>query len=209
VKDPDLSLERAAWDANHRRVAGVDEAGRGAWAGPVVAAAVILPAGCPDLSQRLAGVRDSKLLTPQQRERLYEIIQCEAVAVGVGVGSLELIAGEGIATATRKAMAEAIDALQPRPDYVLIDYVRLPEVALPQEAIVRGDQTSLTIAAASIIAKVARDRLMVELGDHYPAYGFAQHKGYGTPAHQEAIAAHGATPLHRLTWAPFAEADEG
>jgi ribonuclease HII len=131
------------------------------------------------------------------------------VTVGVGVGSLQVIAAEGIATATRRAMAEAIDALQPPPDYVLIDYVRLPEVALPQQAIVRGDQTSLTIAAASIIAKVARDRLMVELGDRYPAYGFAQHKGYGTPAHQEAIAVHGATPFHRLTWAPFAEAVEG
>jgi ribonuclease HII len=209
VKDPDLSRERAAWGANHRRVAGVDEAGRGAWAGPVVAAAVILPAGCPDLAQRLAGVRDSKLLTAGQRERLYEIIQSEAVTVGVGVGSLEVIAAEGIVGATRQAMTEAIEALQPPPDHLLIDYVRLPEVDLPQEAIVRGDQLSLSIAAASIIAKVARDRLMVELGDRYPAYGFAQHKGYGTPAHQEAIAAYGATPLHRLTWAPFTEPEEG
>lgn len=208
MKDPDLSLERAAWDGNHRWVAGVDEAGRGAWAGPVVAGAVVLPSRCPDLLRRLAGVRDSKMLTPLQRERLYEIIQCEAVTVGVGVADLEVITTKGIVAAVHQAMGEAIDTLQPRPDYLLIDYVRLPEVAIPQQAIVKGDQVSLTIAAASIIAKVARDRLMVELGHSHPVYGFGQHKGYGTRFHQEAIALHGITPLHRHTWAPFAGSDE-
>jgi ribonuclease HII len=207
VKDPDLSLERAAWDANHRRVAGIDEAGRGAWAGPVVAAAVILPADRPDLPLRLVGVRDSKLCTPRQRERLYEIVQSEAVSIGVGVAGLDLITAEGIAPAVRQAMGEAIGALHPRPDYLLIDYIRLPEIPLPQRAITRGDQISLSIAAASIIAKVARDRLMVELGDRYPVYGFARHKGYGTREHQEAIAVHGPTPFHRQTWAPFVGVD--
>ena len=208
MKHPDLSFEGAAWDASYGRVAGVDEAGRGAWAGPVVAAAVVLPAERPDLALRLAGVRDSKLLTPRQRERLYEIIQGEAVAVGVGVVGPEGIVAQGIGPAVRQAMAEAIGALQPPPDYLLIDYLRLPAVDIPQRSITRGDRVSLSIAAASIIAKVSRDRLMVLLGHSFPVYGFAQHKGYGTRQHQVAIAVHGATPLHRHTWAPFVRSDE-
>jgi len=203
VKDPDLSFERAAWDEGYRRVAGVDEAGRGAWAGPVVAAAVTLPAECPDLAPRLAGVRDSKLLSPRQRERLFEIVQGEALSIAVGVVGPAGIMAQGIGPSVRQAMGEAIDALQPPPDYLLIDYLRLPSVAIPQRSITRGDQVSLSIAAASIIAKVARDRLMVALGNAFPLYGFAQHKGYGTRQHRAAIAVHGATPLHRRTWAPF------
>ena len=203
MRFPDLSLERAAWSEGYRLVAGLDEAGRGAWAGPVAAAAVILPADCPDLERRLEGVCDSKLLSPARREALYDVVVREALAVGVAMIDPEVIIHDGIGPANRQAMAEALDKLSQRPDYLLIDYLRLPQVALPQKSIKKGDQKCLSIAAASIIAKVTRDRLMVELAQSYPGYGFERHKGYGTRAHREAIHQRGVLSVHRRSWAPF------
>jgi len=203
MKLPDLSLEEAAWAEGYRWVAGIDEAGRGAWAGPVAAAAVILPPNCPNLPQRLDGVRDSKTLSARQREKLFEIIHKEAVAVGVVMIGSEVIVESGIMAATRRAMAEAIQMLVPRPDFLLIDYLRLPGVSLPQQNIRQGDEKSFAIAAASIIAKVSRDRLMIQMAETYPDYGFERHKGYGTRAHREALEKHGVAPFHRHTWKPF------
>jgi ribonuclease HII len=203
VKDPDLSLERAAWDTNHRWVAGVDEAGRGAWAGPVVAAAVILPPGDPELTHHLAGVRDSKTLSPARREALLEVIQGHALAWGIGAVPPARIDELGIVPATRTAMALALEALSPSPDYLLIDYLSLPGIAIPQQGLPKGDAAVLSIAAASIVAKVSRDAMMVELGDRFPGYGFERHKGYGTLLHQHALAALGPTSMHRLSFAPL------
>ncbi len=203
MKSPDLSLEEAAWAEGYRLIAGIDEAGRGAWAGPVAAAAVVLPAPSPELGRRLDGVRDSKTLTGRQRDRLFDLIVSQALAVGIGTVGLDVIVDQGIAAATRRAMAEAVQALDLRPDFLLIDYVRLPQVAIPQRSIRRGDAASLSIAAASIIAKVSRDRLMVKAAATYPAYGFDRHKGYGTRAHREVLSEHGFTAFHRHTWAPF------
>jgi ribonuclease HII len=203
MKFPDLSLEKMAWAEGYCLVAGIDEAGRGAWAGPVAAAAVILPPNSPDLDQRLNGVRDSKTLSARQREELYGIIQGEAIAVGVGMVDSEAIVDNGIIAATRQAMAKAIQMLATQPDFLLIDYLRLPQMDYPQKNITRGDSKSLSIAAASIIAKVSRDRLMARAAETYPGYGFERHKGYGTRVHQEALKANGISPLHRHTWAPF------
>jgi ribonuclease HII len=203
VNSPDLSLEEAAWAEGYRLIAGIDEAGRGAWAGPVAAAAVVLPPPSPELGRRLNGVRDSKTLSEGQRNRLFDIIVSEALAVGVGMVSNEVIVDQGIAAATRQAMAEAVGALALRPDFLLIDYVRLPHVPIPQKSVRRGDSRSLSVAAASIIAKVSRDRLMVEASATYPAYGFERHKGYGTRAHREVLSELGFTAFHRHNWAPF------
>lgn len=200
---PDLSLELAAWEQGYRFIAGIDEAGRGAWAGPVAAAAVILPPPSPDLLQRLHGVRDSKTLSEHQRERLLKTIMLEALAIGVGLVSADTIVRQGIATATRQAMIEAVQALDPRPDYLLIDFVRLPQLPLPQKSIRKGDAISLSIAAASIVAKTSRDRLMVEAAGSYPDYGFERHKGYGTVVHRNALSKCGFTAFHRHNWAPF------
>ncbi len=206
MKLPDLSFERAAWTDGYRLVAGIDEAGRGAWAGPVAAAAVLLPSPMgADLLRQLDGVRDSKMLSPGRREALYFLIRRVALAMGVGMAGPEEIMQRGIATATRLAMAQAVEQLAPRPDFLLIDWVRLPQVDLPQKSIRKGDQVSLSVAAASIVAKVTRDRLMVELAQAYPGYGFEQHKGYGTQMHQAAIAQHGIAPVHRHTWKPFVQ----
>ena len=203
MKSPDLSLEEAAWGKGYRVIAGIDEAGRGAWAGPVAAAAVVLPPPSLELGRRLDGVRDSNTLSERQRDRLFDLILREALAVGVGMVGIDVIVDEGIAAATRFAMAEAVGALDSRPDLLLIDYVRLPQLPIPQKSIRRGDAKSLSIAAASIIAKVSRDRLMVEAAATYPAYGFERHKGYGTRAHREVLSERGFTAFHRHTWAPF------
>ncbi len=204
MTSPDLSLEQSAWAQGYRLVAGIDEAGRGAWAGPVAAAAVILPR-CPDLRRRFVGVRDSKTLSARQRDRLYEIIVREALAVGVGMVSADVIVNQGIAPATRRAMADAVRALDPLPDFLLIDFIPLPQLTFPQKSVRRGDAISLSIAAASIVAKVSRDRLMVEAAETYPAYGFERHKGYGTQAHREVLAERGFTAFHRHNWIPFRE----
>lgn len=182
-------------------IAGLDEAGRGCLAGPVVAAAVILPLEEDDLSF-FAGVRDSKQLVPHVRESLYHVIMQHAVAVGVGFGSVALIDERNILQATKYAMRAAIAQLATAPQALLLDALVLSDIALPQRSIIKGDVSCLSIAAASIVAKVTRDRLMVQLHELYPAYGFAQHKGYGTEAHLAALREHGACPIHRRTFAP-------
>lgn len=186
-----------------RFIAGIDEVGRGALAGPVVAAAVTLP-------NRLKGhwlgqVRDSKLLTPNRRQYLFHHISEAATAVGVGVVSNEIIDAKGILGATRLAMKLAIGKLSPQPDTLLIDYLLLPEVPLPQKAIVNGDSLCFTIACASIIAKVSRDRLMVEMEAIYCGYGLKQHKGYGTQMHLASLRRLGPSPIHRHSFRPVKE----
>jgi ribonuclease HII len=177
------------------RIAGVDEAGRGSLAGPVVAAAVILPPGCI-----LPGIDDSKRLDAGARERLDEQIRRRAIAFGVGlVEAREIDAGD-ILRASLEAMRQAVAALSPAPEVLLVDAVRVPGVRQPQLPVVHGDALCVSIAAASIVAKVLRDRLLEELARVHPAYGFEQHKGYGTPEHWEALRLCGPSPQHRLTY---------
>jgi len=184
----------------YRLIAGVDEAGRGALAGPVVAAAVILPR---DLDTPwLAEVNDSKQLTPAKRELLFQYIHETAVAIGIGAIPHDLVDNKGIVMATRLAMKEAVDQLSPPAESLLIDYMRLPEVSLPQKGITNGDSLCLSIACASIIAKVARDRMMVALDKAYPGYGLARHKGYGTSQHFASLFRIGPCPIHRQTFSP-------
>lgn len=187
--------EQQALHRGYRILAGIDEAGRGALCGPVVAAAVILPVGV-----RLDGVDDSKKLSPTKRDQLYELIMSRAISVGIGFGSPELIDRINILQATRHAMLEALTGLSPQPDMLLIDGITTINTPLPQKTIKKGDSLSLTIAAASIIAKVSRDRLMCELDSAHPGYGFATHKGYGCASHMEAIRLLGPSPVHRLTF---------
>ncbi len=186
-------------------VAGLDEAGRGCLAGPVVAAAVILPLERDTCAELFAGVCDSKQLTPLARESFYDTIVSNAVAISVGFGSVELIDERNILQATRLAMRAALAQLSPAPHALLLDALLLPDVPLPQRSIIKGDALCLSIAAASIIAKVTRDRLMLQLHEQYPLYGFAQHKGYGTDAHLAALREHGASPIHRQSFAPVRE----
>lgn len=200
-QQPTLAEEESLWQTGYGRVAGLDEAGRGAWAGPVVAAAVVLPPD-PAIAGRLAGVADSKQLTPTQRDRLYDLVLQQAVGWAVGIEPAAGIDASGIAAATRSAMLSAILALPQPPDFLLIDYMRLAALATPQRSLIRGDSTVLSIAAASIVAKVTRDRLMVELERCYPGYGFQQHKGYGTAGHQAALRRLGPCPEHRLSFQP-------
>lgn len=203
---PDLSLETKFYAQGHTLIAGIDEAGRGAWAGPVVAAAVILPLDQPERLQSLmaAGVNDSKQLTARQRLRLVPIIEAAAVAIGVGGASPFQIDHEGIVPATKAAMERAIAMLDPQPQALLIDAVNLQAlIPLPQRSLNYGDSLSLSIAAASIIAKVSRDRLMCGLDERHPGYGFARHKGYGTRAHQLALKTLGVSEVHRKSYAPI------
>lgn len=185
-------------------VAGLDEAGRGCLAGPVVAAGVILPLDSETLT-RFVGVQDSKQLTIPIRERLYETIMQHAVAVGVGIGSVELIDERNILQATKHAMRSAIRELSPAPHALLLDALLLHDIPLPQRSIIKGDARCLSIAASSIIAKVTRDRLMLQLHREYPAYGFDRHKGYCTEAHLAALQQYGVTPHHRRSFAPVRE----
>lgn len=189
------SFEREAWSQGLRLVAGVDEVGRGPLAGPVVAAAVIL-----DPARRIAGLRDSKLLTEVQRKRLAEEIWAKALAIGLGEADSVTIDRINILEATRLAMRQALMRLPDPPQLILIDAVRLPALSYPQRAIIKGDRRSASIAAASIVAKVHRDRLMAEWDRHYPGYGFAEHKGYGTSIHQAALRRYGPCPLHRRSF---------
>ena len=202
-----LAFETELWSAGYRHVAGADEVGRGAWAGPVVAAAVILPVDERSLGLLLGTVDDSKKLTPRTRERLFDVISAHAEAIGVGSASAEEIDAVGIAQANRLALARAIGHLSVQPDFVLLDFFTLPQLQLPQRGIPHGDALSLTIAAASIIAKVTRDRWMIEQDDSRPGYGFARHKGYGTAMHRVALAALGPCVLHRRSFAPVACCD--
>jgi ribonuclease HII len=199
-----FALEAELWSAGYRAIAGVDEVGRGPWAGPVVAAAVMLPTDRDALAPLLGQVDDSKRLTPSQRERLFGPIQQLALAIGVGCVEADAIDRLGIAAATRQAMRQALAALAVQPDFVLIDYLILPDLPLPQRGVPHGDALSLSIAAASIIAKVTRDHWMAEHEAVYPGYGFARHKGYGTAEHQAALVRLGPCALHRLSFAPVA-----
>jgi ribonuclease HII len=201
---PDLTYEQQLWRRGACFVAGLDEAGRGAWAGPVVAAAVILPSRRDDLLDLLSGVRDSKIMTRRQRETwATRICEC-ALTVGVGETPADQVDAIGLIAATRAAMRAALLALSPAPDHLLIDHLRLTGVSTPQTPLTHGDARVLSIAAASVIAKVTRDQRMAELDAAYPEYGFAIHKGYGTALHREALAARGPSPVHRFTYAPVA-----
>ena len=203
---PDLQEELDLYAAGHSHVAGLDEAGRGAWAGPVCAAAVVLPLSHPDLPDLLAGVRDSKLLSPAQREALLPVILEVAEAAGVGWATPTEVDEWGVVPATQQAMMRAVAQLDGRVEALLLDYVRLPDVELPQRALPKADARCLSVAAASIVAKVMRDRLMVARDQDFPGYGFARHKGYGTRQHREALAQLGPSPIHRMSWRPIREA---
>lgn len=200
---PGLNHERRLLRQGYRLIAGIDEAGRGAWAGPVHAAAVILPLDRSDLTPALDGVADSKQLSPKRRETLLQVVYQVAISVGVGEASAPEVDRLGVLVATRLAMRRAIEALTPLPEALLLDYVRLPAVALPQRSLPKADQHCLSVAAASIVAKVSRDHWMIELDKQYPGYGFARHKGYGTAAHRAALSRLGPSPFHRMSWAPL------
>ncbi len=200
-KYPDLAFETEYWQKGYRYVAGLDEAGRGPLAGPVAAAALILP-NDSGIAEILNGVQDSKLMTPKHRELWAEKIKAEACAWGVACASVAEIESIGIGAAVRLAMKRAVEQLTTYPDYLLIDYVRLKEISLPQTSLVKGDMRCLSIAAASILAKTARDCIMCVLGEQYPGYGFAQHKGYATLAHRQALEKLGPCPIHRRNFTP-------
>lgn len=202
-KFPNLNKEIALLMQGYFFIAGLDEAGRGAWAGPVVAAAVVLPVDDPELVDKLAGLNDSKQLSPKRREALFEIIQTVALSTAVGVVPATVIDTLNILAATRQAMQTAVQNLSCPPDYLLIDHVKLPTINIPQMAFAKADSISLSVAAASVIAKVTRDRLMVKFAQQHPVYGFDRHKGYGTKAHQSALADYGPCPIHRLSFKPL------
>ncbi len=190
-----LHFENQARRNGARHVAGVDEVGRGPLAGPVVAAAVLLPRGFSS-----EGINDSKKLSERQRMAAFERICREAADIGVGVIDAQVIDRINILEASLLAMATAIDQLAPAPDYLLVDGNQPVKCAIPQITLTRGDSRSLSIAAASIVAKVTRDRLMEDYDRLYPTYGFAQHKGYPTRAHREAVAVYGRCPIHRRSF---------
>ena len=190
-----MEREQALAARGFSAVCGIDEAGRGPLAGPVVAAAVILPVGI-----QLPGVNDSKKITEKKREQLFDFVKENAIAWGIGQASETEIDEINILQATFAAMRRAADALQIPADFALVDGNRLPPLDIPAEYVIGGDGCVLSIAAASILAKVTRDRYMREMALQYPEYGFEKHKGYGTKAHYAAIAAHGICPLHRKTF---------
>ena len=193
---PDFSYELEAQNKGFKFVCGVDEAGRGPLAGPVCAAAVVLPLDC-----EIEGLNDSKKISEKKREMLFDVIVEKAVAYSIAYGTLEEIENYNILEATYIAMNRAIEGLNVKPDFALIDGNRVPKgIAIPCETVVKGDAKSCSIAAASILAKVTRDRLMLEYDKKYPQYLFAQHKGYGTKAHYEAIKQHGVCEIHRLSF---------
>ena len=198
-KFPDLAIEKRLWQAGLKYLAGIDEAGRGALAGPVAAAAVILP-NRTDLARILAGVRDSKQMTRLQREHFEPLIKEVACSWAVGFASPTEIDKIGILPATRLAARRAVEALSLIPDYLITDYLKLPNINLPQEKFTKGDMRALSIAAASVLAKTARDAKMRALDETYPDYGFAQNKGYGTRQHREAIQKRDKSPVHRQSF---------
>jgi len=200
---PSFAEEEILAAQGYQRIAGIDEVGRGALAGPVVAAAVILSRhiNAPWLTE----VKDSKQLTPAKRELLFHRIHEIAISIGIGLAPHNFIDAHGIVKATRLAMKLAVDQLSPPPESLLIDYMRLPEVRLPQKGITDGDNLCMSIACASIIAKVARDRIMVEFDGVYPGYGLAQHKGYGTKEHLAYLYRLGPCPIHRQSFRPVRE----
>lgn len=195
--------ERIYWEQGFETLAGVDEAGRGPLAGPVVAAAVIISPG-----KLIPGVRDSKELTPRRREILFDLINAEALGVGVGIVGPETIDEINILQATLLAMEKAVSNLDPRPDGLLIDGMNRPDLDIFQIGINQGDCLSISIGAASIIAKVTRDRMMMKEDEHYPLYGFCRHKGYGTVFHLEALSRYGPCRIHRRSFRPVRSAWE-
>ncbi len=198
---PTFDVEARALAAGEAPVAGIDEAGRGPWAGPVVAAAVILdPRALP------AGIDDSKTLTAERRDQLFDSIMSSALGVGVGIASVEQIDSMNILRATFWAMTRAVDALATKPRLALVDGKLLPHLPCAARAIIGGDATSLSIGAASIIAKVTRDRIMLELARTHPGYGFERHKGYGTPEHKAALSELGVCVHHRRSFRPVRNA---
>jgi len=199
---PNLDSENALWVKSIFPVAGLDEAGRGAWAGPVYAAAVILRVN-NQVQNQLQGVRDSKQMSVKQREYWAEKIKDIAFAWGIGFADNVEIDQIGIIASTRLAMSRAIEQLRSIPQHLLIDALRLPKMMIEQTAIIKGDQRSLSIAAASVLAKTARDIWMREIAKQYPDYGFAQHKGYGTLLHQAQLIEFGPSPIHRMSFRPM------
>lgn len=194
-KGVDFTLEQAAYENGFTAVCGIDEAGRGPLAGPVVAAAVILPLGC-----EIEGLNDSKKLTEKKREALFDIICEKAISFSVASADHTTIDAINILQATYQAMRQAAAGLSVPADYAYVDGNRDPGLAVETACIVGGDAKSMSIAAASVLAKVTRDRYMIEMDTRYPQYGFAKHKGYGTKAHTKAILEHGASPIHRKTF---------
>jgi ribonuclease HII len=197
---PSSIEEKTLKSQGYRHIAGIDEVGRGALAGPVVAAAIILPfrINTPWLKQ----IKDSKQLSPTKREFLYHHLYRTAISIGIGIVSQELIDDQGIIRATRLAMKRAIEQLSPPAESLLIDHLLLPEVPLPQKGITGGDSRCLSIACASIVAKVTRDHLMIDLDKAYPDYGLAKHKGYGTKKHFACLYRLGPSPIHRRSFHP-------
>ena len=203
-----LRFEREAWASPRVRVAGVDEAGRGPLAGPVVAAAIVFEKDFLEAEalNALAGIDDSKKLPVSRREFFHALLTgCPHAQIGIAAASVEEIDSLNILRATHLAMARAIEKLDPLPELALVDGLPVMGLSVPHRAIVGGDALSLTIAAASILAKVTRDRLMVELAARHPEYGFERHKGYGTKAHLDALRRHGPCPAHRKSFAPVAQ----
>lgn len=189
------NFERRAFDHGYSLIAGLDEAGRGPLAGPVVAAAVILPK-----DELIQGVDDSKKLSEKKRDELFEKIQDIAIDIGVGIVDNKTIDEINIFNATKLAMARAIESMETKPNFMLIDALELADISIKQKAIIKGDSKSISIAAASIIAKVTRDRIVKEYDIEYPEYNFSKHKGYGTKEHYEALKTYGATPIHRMSF---------
>lgn len=196
MRQPTWEMEEKYTVCGYKLVAGVDEAGRGAWAGPIVAGAVIFD------KHDLIGLRDSKLLSPVQREKMYEKIITNALAWSTGIVTRDEIDAIGIGPANKLAMERAVAGLKPAPDIVLIDAFKI-DCGCPIESIIKGDQKVCTIAAASIIAKVTRDRMLIAAHTKYPAYSFDQHKGYGTASHRQAIEKFGASAFHRMSFEPM------
>lgn len=194
-----LEYEKELYDKNIKLIAGIDEVGRGPLCGPVVACACILPE-----NYHLEGLNDSKKLSEKKRDKLYEILINDAISYGLGIISPKRIDEINILEATKEAMKEAIKNLEVKPEHLLIDAVKL-ETNIPSTSIIKGDAKSASIAAASIIAKVTRDRMMIELGKKYPEYGFEKHKGYGTSSHIDAVKKYGVLDFYRFTFAPISD----
>ena len=191
-----LRYEKELYQAGYQAIAGIDEVGRGPLAGPVVAAAVILPPGC-----KIKGLNDSKKIPKKKHQEIYQAVLDKALAVGIGLIDNEVIDQVNIYEATKLAMKEALSKLSLKPDYLLIDAMKL-DIDIPQESIIKGDANSLSIAAASIVAKVTRDKLMADYDKEYPGYDFAQNAGYGTKSHLQGLEQNGVTPIHRKTFEP-------
>jgi len=197
---PTFTEEKKLWQQGYQYIAGIDEAGCGCWAGPLVCGVVILP---PEFSK--SGIRDSKLLTSKRREEFYDIIKVNASAWSVGQASEKEIDSLGLTEAKNKAVCRAINTLNLKPDYLLLDNNIKPYPKIPANSFIKGDTNIISIACASIMAKVTRDNIITKLGKDYPEYSFAKNKGYGTKEHQEALQKHGICAIHRKSYKPIAK----